>query len=54
MECSPFYASLTLWGDSSTGQTWKITSSGAESLVLDHWDHQGDHNGTDGLHSLRQ
>ena len=27
------YASLTLWGDSNTGQIWKITPSGATSLV---------------------
>jgi sugar lactone lactonase YvrE len=27
------YASLTLWADSNTGQIWKITPSGATSLV---------------------
>ena len=27
------YASLTLWGDSNTGQIWKISPSGATSLV---------------------
>jgi sugar lactone lactonase YvrE len=27
------YASLTLWADSNTGQIWKVTPSGAKSLV---------------------